>query len=233
VTAPSETKVKLIKRVTALLIAMALAAPVAAQTIIPRERPATVDREGTHSGDIARKTMDQFAACVLDRRRKMVLKALAMPSDSPEQYEVFGRLAKTECIASAQLRYDGPAFRGSLYKALVRKQFGRKEVFAAPAVGASSQTTPEGSDTKFSAESGILKFTSCVIHKDPTNARAAILSTAGSPTEDDAMAALANVYGQCLYEDDALRFSKGRLIGLLAEAYYRDASALAETSSAE
>jgi hypothetical protein len=46
------------------------------------------------------------------------------------------------------------------------------------------------------------------------------------------MAALANVYGQCLYEDATLRFSKGRLIGLLAEAYYRDASAATATSAA-
>jgi hypothetical protein len=43
------------------------------------------------------------------------------------------------------------------------------------------------------------------------------------------MAALTSVYGQCLYEDDSIRFSKSRLIGLLAEAYYRDASTVAVT----
>ena len=47
------------------------------------------------------------------------------------------------------------------------------------------------------------------------------------------MAALANVYGQCLYEDDTLRFSKGGLIGLLAEAYYREGNATAESSAAQ
>jgi len=218
------------KSITAFLVALAVAAPVAAEGIIPRERLATADREGTFSGDIARKVMDQFAACVLDRRRKLVLQALAMPSDSAEQNKAFGYLAKTECIASAELRYGGPAFRGSLYKALVRKQFGRKDVFAAPTPGASSQTTPEGNGL---GETGILKFASCVIHKDPANARDAILSTAGSPNEDDAMAALANVYGQCLYEDNTLRFSKGRLIGLLAEAYYRDGNASTEISAAQ
>jgi hypothetical protein len=221
------------KSITAFLMALVVAAPVAAQSIIPRERPASADREGSFSGDIARKVMDQFAACVLDRRRKPVLEALAMPSDSAEQNERFRYLAKTECIASAQLRYNGPAFRGSLYKALVRKQFGRKEVFPAPAPGTSSQTLPEENGTRLLGETGILKFASCVIHKDPANARVAILATAGSPNEDDAMAALANVYGLCLYEDDTLRFGKGRLIGLLAEAYYRDASALVEASTAK
>jgi len=215
------------KSITAFLLALVVAAPVAAQSIIPRERPATADREGNFSGDLARKIMDQFAACVLDRRRKPVLEALAMPSDSPEQNKLFGYLAKTECIASAELRYNGPAFRGSLYKALVRKQFGRKEVFPAPAPGASAQTNLEENGTRILSETGFLKFASCVIHKDPANARAAILSTAGSPVEKDAMAALANVYGQCLYENDTLHFSKSRLIGMLAEAYYRDATASA------
>jgi hypothetical protein len=217
------------KGITAFLMVLVVAAPAAAQSIIPREGPASVDREGSFSGDIARKVMDQFAACVLDRRRKPVLEALALPSDSPEQNELFRYLAKTECIASAQLRYNGPAFRGSLYKALVRKQFGRKEVFPAPAPApdANSQTGPEGSVADVPGDAGLLKFASCVIHKDPANARTAVLATAGSPNEDEAMAALASVYGLCLYEDNTLRFGKGRLLGLLAEAYYRDASAAA------
>jgi len=100
-----------------------------------------------------------------------------MPSDSPEQNEIFRRLAKTECIASAELRYGAPAFRGSLYKALVRKQFARNEVFPPPAPGAGSQTTPDGNVTTFFGDTGPLKFASCVIHKDPTNARVAILSS--------------------------------------------------------
>jgi len=142
-----------LKSITAFLVALVVATPAAAEGIIPREGSATAEREGKSTGDIARKAMDQFAACVLDRRRKLVLQALAMPSDSPEQNKEFGYLA--------------------------------------------------------------------------------ILSTAGSPNENDAMAALANVYGQCLYEDNTLRFSKGSLIGLLAEAYYRDGNALAETSAAK
>jgi hypothetical protein len=214
------------KNITALLATFVVAGTVAAQGIIPRESPATVDREGRVSGDIARKTMDQFAKCVLDRRRRPVLEALALPSDSPEQNKLFGYLAKTECIASAELRYNGPAFRSSLYKALVRKEFGRKEVFPAMTPGASAQTTLDGNGARALGEAGLLKFASCVIQKDPTNARVAILATAGSPNENEALTALANVYGQCLYADNTLRFSKTRLLGLLAEAYYRDAIAL-------
>lgn len=219
--------------ITAFLVALLVAAPVAAEGIIPRERLATADREGKFKGDLARKVMDQFAACVLDRKRKLVLQALAMPSDSPEQNELFGKFAKVDCIASAELNFSGPGFRGSLYKALVRKEFGRKEVFPAPTPGASPEVTPDANGRRLFAEAGLLKFASCVIHQDPANARSAVLSTAGSPNEDAAMLALQGVYGQCLYADDTLRVSKSRLLALLAEAYYRDASAVAEIPAAK
>jgi hypothetical protein len=221
------------KSIAAILMALVVAAPVAAQSIIPRERPATADREGKFKGDLARKTMDQFAACVLDRRRKSVMQALEMPSDSPEQNEIFGKLVRTDCIDSADLSFNGPAFRGSLYKALVRKEFGRKEVFKAPATDATpEQATPQEVGTTASGEAGRLRFASCVVHKDPASARDAILATAGSDKETEAMTALGNVYGQCLYQDETLRVSKGALIGLLAEAYYRNASAATENPAA-
>src|SRR5688572_17809445 len=72
-TMTGKSRGKQMKSITVFLVALVVAAPVAAQSIIPRERPATVEREGKSSGDIARKTMDQFAACVLDRRRKSLL----------------------------------------------------------------------------------------------------------------------------------------------------------------
>jgi hypothetical protein len=217
------------KSISVFLVALSVATPLAAQSIIPRERPATAEEEGTVRGDLARKTMDQFALCVLDRRRKLVLEALAMPPGSPEQNEAFRYLSKTECIASATMHFNGPAFRASLYTALVRKTFGRKEVFPVPASG---EVTPEAEMLSSLGEGWRLKFASCVIHRDPTNARTAILATAGSPAEDDAMAELAKVDGQCVYKDNTLRLSKAGLLGLLAEAYYRDASALAEKNSA-
>src|SRR5262245_8794476 len=103
------------KRLALFLMALVVAAPVAAQSIIPRERTATAEREGKFSGDVARKVMDQFAACVVDRRRKQVLEALAFPPDSPEQNEIFGELVRLDCIENAELNFSGVALRGSLY----------------------------------------------------------------------------------------------------------------------
>lgn len=77
-----------------------------------------------------------------------------------------------------------------------------------------------------------LNFASCVIRKDPENARDAIITTARSPKEEAALTELAKVYGQCLYADRTLRFSKGELIGLLAEAYYCERNAAVLGSAA-
>jgi hypothetical protein len=120
-----------------------------------------------------------------------------------------------------------------LYKALVRKDFGRKDVFPAPPNGATSESKDEPKSGTFLDETDPLKFASCVIHSDPEHARDAILSTAGSEIEEEALNALAKVHGQCLYKRETLSLSKGRLIGLLAEAYYRDASATVEISAAK
>ncbi len=219
------------KNLTALLLALLVAGPLAAQSIIPRERPATGDREGTFTGDPFRKVMDQFAACVLDMRRKRVMQALALPADSPEQNKLFSGLSKTQCTYNTQIHFSGPTFRGSLYKALVRKDLGRKDVFTAAEPGA--QTTPAANKGTFLDETDPLKFASCVVHLDPEHARDAILSTAGSDMEEEAMTALSKVYGQCLYKGEILHLSKGGIIGLLAEAYYRDATASAEVASAK
>jgi hypothetical protein len=221
------------KSLTAFIVGLVVAAPLAAQSIIPRERPATIDKVGALTDDDVRKVMDQFAACVLDRRRKRVLQALALPPDSPEQNKLFAGLAKTDCTAYTQLYFNGPFFRSSLYKALVRKDFGRKDVFVTPSGDASSTTSADPKNGTFLDETDPLKFASCVIHSDPEHARDAILSTAGSEIEAEALNALAKVHGQCLYKGETLSLSKGKLIGLLAEAYYRDASAGAEISAAK
>lgn len=202
-------------------------------TILKRAKPASFDHEGTFRGDVARDTIDEFGACLLGRRRKPVLQALAMPSGSLEQTKALGSIRAKECIASGDLRFSASTFRGSLYTALVRTQFGR----TAPALGPEpvdyAKQPPQGSENPPIPEiAPLLNFASCVVHKDPANARDAIVATAGSPREDAALAALAEVYGRCLYSDQTFRFSKGDLIGLLAEAYYRESNARVLSSAA-
>jgi hypothetical protein len=227
------------RKIAALLVALVSASPAGGQStstdtpsIIPRAKPATFDHEGTFKGDVARATIDEFAACLLGRRRKPVLTALALPSGSLDQTKALGRIRASECIASGELHFSASIFRGSLYTALVRSQFGRKTPSLGPEPVDYSRQPPPGSETPIPEVAGLLNFASCVIHKDPESARDAIIATAGPPTEDAALAALAKVHGQCLYSDQTLRVSKGDLIGLLAEAYYRESNASVQGSAA-
>ncbi|MEO8064470.1 MAG: hypothetical protein ABI821_17165 [Pseudomonadota bacterium] len=221
------------KRVAALLVALVAASPLTAQTILPHPDPASVEREGVNKGDSARRTMDAYAKCMLGRRRALVFEALALPSGSMEQGNALGKLVGSECIASGELRFNAPAFLGSFYTSLVRAQFARKapsfgpepvDYTKQPIAGADSPLVPPNAE--------LLNFASCVIHKDAVNARDAIVAAAGSPKEVAATNELAKVYGQCLYADQEFRFSKGSLIGLLAEAYYREGTASAQRSGA-
>ena len=227
------------RRIAALLVALAAASPSLAQSvtsdapsIIPRARSATFDHAGTFKGDVARATIDEFAACILGRRRKPSLQALALPSGSMEQGKALGSLGAKECIASGELQFSAYTFRGSLYTALVRTQFGRKPASLGPEpVDFTKQPLPGDGSPPVPDVAALLKFASCVIHKDPENARNAILALAGSSIEDAALAELSKVYGQCLYADQTLRLSKGILKGLLAEAYYREGSAPSQTAA--
>ena len=230
-------KMSAMKYIAALLLALLAASPSGAQSvtrdepsIIPRARSATIDR--TSKGDVARATVDEFAACILGRRRKPTLQALALPSGSMEQGKALGSLGAKECIASGELQFSAYTFRGSLYTALVRTQFGRKPASLGPEpVDFTKQPLPGDGSPPVPDVAALLKFASCVIHKDPENARNAILALAGSSIEDAALAELSKVYGQCLYADQTLRFSKGILKGLLAEAYYREGSASSQTAA--
>ena len=219
------------KRIAILLVALVVASYSEAQSIIPRPDPATFNREGKITGDEVRRIIDKFAACTLGRRRMLVLEALALPSGSTEQDEALAKLMKSDCLAPGNLHFSAVSFRGSLYKALVRARFARKPApFGPEPVDYMKQPLLGVESPPIQPVAQLLSFASCVIHKDPGNARDAVVSAAGSPKEDAAMAELAKVYGQCLFTDQKFRFSKEILIGLLAEAYYREANASAQGS---
>lgn len=219
--------------IAALLVALVAASPLAAQTILPQTKPATFDRAGQSTGDSARRTFDQYAACLLGRWRKPVLEVLALPSGSFQQNQALSSLIKSECLDGGSMRFSSPIFRGSLYTALVRAQFARNPATLGPEpVDFTKEPLPGGDSPPAPDVAELLNFASCVVHKDLENARDAIVAAAGSPKEDAAMVALAKVYGLCLYSDQTLKFSKGSLIGLLAEAYYREGNAAAQHSGA-
>jgi hypothetical protein len=207
-----------------VLASAAAAQDVETGHIIPTTNPARIE-EGSHvNGDAARRTIDQFAACTLQRQPQGSMHALGLPSGSLEQERALARLADGECLSAGELRFPPSVVRGSFYTALVRKKYAREAAGlpAAPVDFAAGMT--EATDPPVSGTAQLLNFAACVNHHDPEHARQAVIGPAGSAEESAAMAALAPVYGQCLRQGSSLQFSKTSLIGLLAEAYYREAA---------
>lgn len=182
--------------------------------------------EGKFAGDVARKVSDDLALCIVKRHYISVRKALAPPRDLMSDYKNLPKFMDSECftggdrvgsgggMSSMDLTTNPISFRGGLYKALVVKDYGRK-----PAVFGATAVEMGGDDAT------ILQFADCVARAEPENSRNLLLSVAGSSRENAAVDALKPSLGKCAVANMSMRFSKGSLVGYLAEAYYREAEA--------
>ena len=218
-------------RLLVSLALLAFAVPAHAQdmsadtgSILRRPAPAAFD--GSAKGGVkVRAALDQFAYCIFDRRRGQTLAALRLASGSEQQDKALASLARSECVSAGILSFDAQLFRGSLYKALVREHFADSDA-ALPQtqIDFAKQTEAQSGGEKVLANAQLLNFGGCVAHLDPRNVRLAVLGPAGSPSEAAAFSALSPNLGQCLPQDVTLKFDKTILLGLLAEAYYREAT---------
>jgi hypothetical protein len=189
------------------------------------DRPVTLSREGRFTGDEAREIGDQFATCILNRHYAAVGKALAMPSDSEEQYAALYKILDPECwTAGGGVRQMGGmdvemttnpiSFRSSLFKVYVKKNFARVPLeFVAPPLPATGRNA------------GMVAFADCVIRLDVRTSLSLIMSTAGSKAEDEAIHALRPHLNQCLAPGNTVALSKSSLSSAISEAYYREARA--------
>jgi hypothetical protein len=188
--------------------------------------------EGRSTGDVARAVSDNFALCIVKRHYLQVLKMLAPPLDAAHDYKFLPKLMDAECftgsssvgreygMADVELNTNPVSFRGALYKALVRKDFARR-----PATFGAAALAMSGDNGR------VLQFAGCVVRADPDNSLKLIQAVAGAPAEQAAIGALKPRFDQCTPPGVQNAFSKGNLIGYLAEAYYREADASKTASS--
>jgi hypothetical protein len=223
--------------VRGLLLAIAVSGIVGAaqgqETGSIRGDTASVDvPEGRSTGDAARAVSDNFALCIVKRHYVQVLKTLAGPQDAAHDFKFLPKLMDGECFTGSssvgrsggtdevEMNTNPVSFRGALYKALVRKDFARRAATFGP-VG--SPITGDNSQ--------IHQFADCVARADPDNTLKLVRTTAGNPIEQTAIGALRPHLDQCTPQGAQMAFSKGNLIGYLAEAYYRAADTNKSTSS--
>lgn len=189
--------------------------------------------EGKFVGDVARKVSDDLALCIVRRHYLPLRKALAPPRNLMNDYKNLPKFMDNECftggdavrtgggMASMDLTTNPISFRGGLYKALVRKDYGRK-----PAVFGASAVEMEGDNAE------ILRLADCVVRAKPDDSLNLFRADAGTSAENAAVGAIKPSLDKCAAASSRFAFSKGNLIGFLAEAYYREAEA-GKTASAK
>ena len=219
--------------ISAISVAMMVfAIPVDAQetgTLITRK---AAQYKGRGKGDV-RQVMLDFGACVTDRSRGRVAKMIALPVDSPEYRDmgnsIFDR-SDDSCLSGGgydgdgigQLSFSSGLLRGALFNAVYVRDFGRSGPTDFSAIADSGYVARYAVPFSSSAQSAIAleKYGECITRADPPNARALILSYAGSPDESSAFAALSSKFGACLSTGNKIAFSKATLRGVIAEGLY-------------
>ncbi|HEX4694041.1 hypothetical protein [Sphingomonas sp.] len=188
--------------------------------------------DGRSTGDAARAISDNFALCIVKRHYPQVLKTLAGPQDAMHDYKFLPKLMDAECFTGSasvgrsygtsdvELNTNPVSFRGALYKALVRKDFSRR-----PGTMGAAPLEITGDNAP------IHRFADCVVRADPADTLKLVLATAGTDAEPAAIGALRPHLEQCTPTGEQMAFSKGNLIGYLAEAYFREADASKSTGA--
>jgi hypothetical protein len=185
------------------------------------DAPASLEKTGTFKGDVARAFGDKFATCIVNRHSVQVVKTLSMAPDSPEQYEALKKLFDPKCISyKVSVTADPMFFRGSLFKAMVRKHHSKEVlIFAAESISVPGRNN------------SMISFADCVVRLNSGSSLLLIRSVPGSDEEKEAINALRPQLNDCLAAGSTISLEKPNLTAAISEAYYREAIAMREAGA--
>jgi hypothetical protein len=196
-------------------------------TLIPKVEAVSNYYEGNVRGDQARRIADAFAVCMVGRHYKSALKIFEIPPNSTKRARALRDFADNECLNNGTLSFSSDGFQGSVYKALVLRDFRSKPVqFGATPLDFEKLEMALSGGTVSSPHAKLLNFASCVIRRETEVSKGLILSQAGTKSETDAIKALRPAMDNCVAEDQQLSFSKDTIVGAFSEAFFREAQAL-------
>jgi hypothetical protein len=131
-------------------------------------------------------------------------------------------LADPECLGNGQLKFSDDTFRGSLYKALVRRDYSQKNVIY-------SELPIKFWDSKWDAMAKIaaisLDKVDCAMRRNPQAARDVVFADAGSRQEQEAVVQLQIAVGPCWLPNKVATMEANDLIQAIPEVFYREAEA--------
>ncbi len=217
-----------------------LAMPAAAQvekptgTRIGRPAPAYIPPNTRLADeDRARITTNDFARCVVQGDRKLVVDALAAPVDDPEANAKLARVRFSDCLADGMLHMPPPILRGAFFRALYLRDFDKREWRPADVPTDYGRFAVNKAQPAAASYFSMMAFADCLVRKDLGNSQKLVLSVPGSKPEEAALAILVPQMGPCLLNGMQVKFSRSMLSAVLAEALYRAAQdATAGTTAA-
>lgn len=171
----------------------------------------------------ARRTTRQFGECTLSRSPGAVAKLLAEPVDGPNYVKLMKSVVTDDCLGDGELSFSYSLLRASLFQASYDREFGRAgpiDFTAVPPVDYRGRYPKTLTDESANAIA-LAQFGDCVGRSDGVNARALLLSLAGTKGEDAAVSALLPKLAPCVPPGRKITFSRSVLRGAIAEGMYR------------
>lgn len=193
-------------------------------TRIPAPAPARVpDTTRLSEGERARVVLNAYAQCLVARNRRGVDAILAEKPIPRRSSPAFQRLAVSECLDAASMRFSPELFAGALYLAVLRADFERAERI--PALQSVDYAKDQNlNDPVVQQYVASRHFSNCVVMAAPKETANLLFSREGTAQETAAISQLMPFLNSCLSQGQTIRFSRPVLLGWLAESMYRSAT---------
>lgn len=208
-------------------LSVCLVPTVAAICLVPGSVPATAQTPAHLSmrdippAERARDTMGRFAACVVKARPNITREALSKTTMA-ESTAALSDLVKPECLGEGTLRMDPNILRGALYRALYIREFGEKPVALQQVPGSGQPAAPDATQP----------FGDCVVRAAPAQTQMFVVAAPATSEEKRALADLGPALTGCIDPRVQIRFTPAALEAMLAEALYKYAVALSQSTDA-
>lgn len=172
----------------------------------------------------ARALTSKYADCLVEKSRSFVERYLATNSGSSASMQLGRRLANADCVkGDGALQMPEPVFRGALYNALYRKDFGLYGAVDFKDVSSLATALPEKErgNEDVRAAFALQSFAECVVRGNPSAARELAVADIASAPESEAFAKLKPGFVACVTKDYTVAFSRTVLRGALVEMLYK------------
>jgi hypothetical protein len=177
---------------------------------------------GTTKTD-ARRTTRDYGVCVLKRFPKYGERVALEPVHTDQYNKLLDRMIISDCLSLGELSFPPNVVRSSIIEALYVQEFGRSGPTDFSQVPPIDYLAGYPAELPGNARTivALAKFGDCVSRKDPTNARALVVSFPGSGDEKQRLSALGPSFNACVIKGEKLTFSRSVIRCAVSEGLFR------------